>query len=80
MKFGHSATQSRKHVLEAIDLAFHGFINFAQLVKIYDNSPANDSFDVKQALRVTSAMTAGVSDHIWEIEELIGLLDGVRSN
>jgi hypothetical protein len=29
---------------------------------------------VHQSLRVTPAMEAGVSDHVWELEELIGLL------
>jgi hypothetical protein len=31
---------------------------------------------VHQTLRVTPAMEAGVSDHVWSIEEIIGLLDG----
>ncbi len=30
---------------------------------------------VHQTLRVTPAMEAGVSDHIWTIEEIVGLLD-----
>ena len=29
---------------------------------------------VHQTLRVTPAMAAGVSDHVWEIEEIVGLL------
>jgi hypothetical protein len=29
---------------------------------------------VHQTLRVTSAMAAGVADHVWEIEEIVGLL------
>jgi hypothetical protein len=29
---------------------------------------------VHQTLRVTPAMEAGLTDHVWEIEELIGLL------
>ena len=28
---------------------------------------------VHQTLRVTPAMEAGVSDHVWEIEEIVGL-------
>ena len=28
-----------------------------------------------QTLRVSPAMAAGVSDHLWTIEELVGLLD-----
>lgn len=30
---------------------------------------------IHQTLRVTPAMEAGVSDHIWELEEIVGLLD-----
>ena len=30
---------------------------------------------VHKTLKVSPAMEAGLSDHIWEIEELIGLLD-----
>jgi hypothetical protein len=29
---------------------------------------------VHQTLRVTPAMQAGLADHVWEIEELVGLL------
>ena len=28
---------------------------------------------VHQTLRVTPAMEAGVSDHVWSIEEIVGL-------
>jgi len=30
---------------------------------------------INQALRITPAMAAGVSDHVWSLEEIIGLLD-----
>jgi hypothetical protein len=30
---------------------------------------------VHQSLRVTPAMEAGITDHMWSIEEIIGLLD-----
>ncbi|MDP2390084.1 MAG: IS1 family transposase, partial [Acidobacteriota bacterium] len=30
---------------------------------------------VHQTLRVTPAMQAGVSDHVWGIEEIVALLD-----
>jgi hypothetical protein len=30
---------------------------------------------VHQTLRITPAMAAGVSDHGWSIEEMVGLLD-----
>jgi hypothetical protein len=28
-----------------------------------------------QSLRVTPAMEAGVSDHVWSLEEIVGLVD-----
>jgi len=30
---------------------------------------------VHQTLRVTPAMEAGIADHIWSLEELVGLLE-----
>ena len=30
---------------------------------------------VHQTLRVTPAMAAGVTDHVWDIEEIVSLLD-----
>jgi hypothetical protein len=33
-----------------------------------------DDRRVHQTLRVTPAMEAGIADHIWELEELVGLL------
>ena len=30
---------------------------------------------IHQTLRVTPAMQAGLPDHVWEIEELVGLLE-----
>ncbi len=35
---------------------------------------------IHQTLRVTPAMEAGVSDHVWSIEEIVGLLDRPISN
>lgn len=35
---------------------------------------------IHQTLRVTPAMEAGVSDHVWSIEEIVGLLDWAQSN
>jgi len=29
---------------------------------------------IHQTLRVTSAMEAGIADHVWEVEELVALL------
>jgi hypothetical protein len=34
---------------------------------------------VHQTLRVTPAMAAGVADHVWEIEEIVALLDTSRA-
>lgn len=34
---------------------------------------------IHQTLRVTPAMAAGISDHVWEIAELVGLLDRAES-
>ena len=34
---------------------------------------------VHQTLRITPAMAAGVSDHVWEAEEVVGLLDQAES-
>lgn len=34
---------------------------------------------VHQTLRVTPAMEAGISDHVWSIEEMCGLLAGAPS-
>jgi hypothetical protein len=30
---------------------------------------------IHQTLRVTPAMEAGVSDHVWSVEEIVGLLE-----
>jgi len=33
---------------------------------------------VHKSLRVTPAMAAGLTDHVWSVEELIGVLDEVN--
>lgn len=33
---------------------------------------------VNQTLRVTPAMAAGIADHVWSIEEIVGLLDAAE--
>ncbi|MDR3410861.1 MAG: IS1 family transposase [Formivibrio sp.] len=33
---------------------------------------------IHQTLRVTPAMEAGISEHVWSLEELVGLLDGTK--
>jgi hypothetical protein len=30
---------------------------------------------IHQSLRVTPAMEAGISDHVWELDEIVSLLD-----
>ena len=34
---------------------------------------------VHQTLRVTPAMEAGIADHVWTIEEIVGLLDAPKA-
>jgi hypothetical protein len=38
-------------------------------------SPRKDASRIHQSLRVTPSMEAGVSDHFWSLEEVVGLLD-----
>jgi hypothetical protein len=33
---------------------------------------------VHQTLRVTPAMEAGIADHVWDIQEIVGLLNEDR--
>jgi hypothetical protein len=33
---------------------------------------------IHQTLRVTPAMEAGISDHVWSIEEIVGLLNTAK--
>ena len=33
---------------------------------------------IHQTLRVTPAMEAGISDHVWDLDEIIGLLEPDR--
>jgi hypothetical protein len=33
---------------------------------------------VHQSLRVTPAMEAGISDHVWDIEEIVGLIQATE--
>jgi len=52
---------SKKLEMHGLNLALHfTYYNFCK---------------VHNSLRVTPAMQAGISDHVWEIEELVGLLD-----
>jgi hypothetical protein len=50
------------------------FENHSHMVAIYH---AYYNFcRVHQTLRVTPAMEAGLTDHIWSLQELVGLLEG----
>jgi len=40
----------------------------------------NNFCRVHQTLRVTPAMEAGISDHVWTIEEIVSLLDMAKQN
>ena len=56
---------SKKLEMHALNLALHfTYYNFCK---------------VHQTLRVTPAMEAGLSDHVWEVEELVALLEGQNS-
>ncbi len=35
---------------------------------------------IHQTLRITPAMEAGVTDHVWSVEEVVGLLDSEDAN
>ncbi len=35
---------------------------------------------IHQTLQVTPAMETGVTDHVWSIEKIVGLLDWAKSN
>ena len=53
--------------------AFQGFLGAGVASAIYH---AYYNFcRVHQTLRVTPAMEAGLTDHVWSLEELVGLLD-----
>lgn len=34
---------------------------------------------IHQTLKSTPAMRAGVADHLWSVEEIVGLLDGISN-
>jgi hypothetical protein len=60
---------------------------FTRLTKAFSKKVENDAHDVAlhfmhynfccvhQTLRVTPAMGAGIAGHVWEIEELVALVD-----
>lgn len=68
-------------------LAFHNLRRFTRLTNAFSKKVDNHKAAVAlhfmhynfarlhQTLRVTPAMEAGVSDHVWSVEEIVGLLD-----
>ena len=53
---------------------------FSKKVEMHEHSVAlhfmhYNFCKIHQTLRVTPAMEAGVSDHVWSVEEIVGLLD-----
>jgi hypothetical protein len=80
-------TDGHKPYFMAVEGPFGAGIDYAPLTKIYGNdsegekrySPAKclgvNFARVHQTIRVTPAMEAGVSDHVWSIEEIGLLLD-----
>ncbi len=56
---------SKKVEMHAFNVALHfAYYNFCK---------------IHQTLRVTPAMEAGLTDHVWNIEELVGLLDATQA-
>jgi len=49
------------------------FENHCHMVAIYH--AFHNFYRVHQTLPVTPAMEAGLADHVWSLEELVGLLD-----
>jgi len=64
---------------------------FTRLINVFSKKVANHGWAVAlylmhynfcrihQTLRVTPAMEAGISDHVWSIEELVYIMDGIRT-
>lgn len=44
------------------------------LFLIYARDDSSEWIRVRQTLRVTPAMAAGISDHAWTVEEIVALL------
>ena len=53
--------------------AFSKLENHAAMVRLY--FMYYNFGRLHQTLRVTPAMEAGLADHVWAIEEIVGLLD-----
>lgn len=59
--------------------AFKGEVDCAQLVKVYGEPRPHKSLCEPHGPRVTPAMAAGLTDHVWTIDELIGLLSAAET-
>ena len=70
-------TDGYKAYFDAVEDSFLGEIDYAILHKIYGTPPneAGSRYSPAKTLRVTPAMAAGLTDHVWEIEEIVSLLD-----
>jgi hypothetical protein len=76
-------TDGLKVYLEAVEGVFGSNIDFAQLVKFTVRQRQRDpsasmyyNFGrIHQTLRITPAMGAGVSAHVWELEDIAALAD-----
>ncbi len=83
-------TDGHKAYLDAVEDAFAWEIDYAMLVKPYGGSEVKKVENhvhaislhfmyynfgrIHQSLRVTPAMEAGISDHVWSLEEIAGLV------
>ena len=79
---GHSA------YLEAVEGAFGNGIDYAQLIKVYggkvddDGQPVSTKYTmhynfcrIHSSLRVTPAMAAGVTESVWELEDVAQMVE-----
>lgn len=81
-------TDGHRAYLDAIDGAFGGQVDYAMLLKRYGVDPEAEKRHspalhfmhynfarLDQTIRSTPAMKAGVTDHLWSIEEIVLLLE-----
>ena len=69
--------EGRKAYLQAADDAFGGEIDYAMIHKLY-GSPQGEGSERRYSPTEcvdTSAMQAGISDHVWSLEEIAKLAD-----
>ena len=74
-------TDGHKAYLWAVEGAFGLDVDYATLTKIYGKSEGDEKrYSPAQCLGcetkvVTPAMEAGVTDRVWSVEEIVGLLE-----